>query len=427
VKTQVENVTDVKKIIHFEIPWEDIDKHIRQTVRQISKQARVPGFRPGKAPEKVIRSRFAHHIKEEVISHVVPEAYKEAIEENKFEPISEPDVHDVMYSEGSPFLFKVTIETRPQIQVSDYKGLELTSEKIEVTDEEVETVLKGYQDRAAELIPLADTPAENGHFINAKVKAWTEKEGKRENLYDDRTMIAIGAEDNHAAFNENLTGKKASEVVEFEASYPADYPEKSIAGKQIHYRVEIENVNEKRIAPLDDEFAKDLGDFSSLQDLKDKIKKDIIQFKTGQQRSKLREEILKMITDRNPFEVPESLVAKETESLLQSYAYSLHQRGIDLENKEIDWKELQTRFARQADQNVRGTLLIQAVASAENITVNDEDVEKSIAQIADQERRAPEAVKAELVKKEKMESLKHRILLSKTLDFLFEQAKVTYL
>src|SRR3972149_1884907 len=119
MKTQGENVTDVKKVIHFEIPWEDIDKHVRQTVRQIAKNARVPGFRPGKAPESVIRTRFAHHIKEEVISHVVPEAYKEAIQQNQFDIISEPDVHDVMYSEGSPFLFKVTIETKPQIQAND--------------------------------------------------------------------------------------------------------------------------------------------------------------------------------------------------------------------------------------------------------------------------------------------------------------------
>jgi len=323
-------------------------------------------------------------------------------------------------------LFKVTIETKPQIQANDYKGVELQTEKVNVSDEEVETILKSYQDRAAELIPLPDTPADRGRLVNAKIKATIDKDGKKKNLFDDRTMIEIGLEENHAAFNENLTGKKAGEIVDFDATYAADYPEKRFAGKKIHYRVEIESVNEKRIAPLDDEFAKDLGDFTSLQDLREKIRKDVLQLKTGQQRSRLREELLKIIIDKNPFEVPESLVTKETDSLLQSYAYNLHQRGVDLESKELDWKEIEARLAHQADQNVRGFLLIQAIAQAENIQVNEEDVEKSINQIADQERRAPEAVKAQLAKQDKIDSLKQRILLSKTLDFLLDQAQITY-
>ena len=426
MKTQIENVSDVKKILHFEIPWEEVDRHVRQSVRQISRSARIPGFRPGKAPESLIRTRYAEHIKEDVINHLVPEAYKEALKENQFDLVSEPALHDVMFAEGSPFLFKVTIETRPKIQVKDYKGIKVKDEKIVVKEEEVDSLLKVYQERAAEVIPLPDTGAENGHYIQARVRATMDRGGKKQILFDNRSMIAVGSEDNHHAFNENLLNKKAGDVVEFNAVYPEDHPEKAIAGKTIHYRVEVESVSERRLPSIDDEFAKDLGEFSSLEDLKEKIRKDILKLKTSEQRKRLTDEILKQVIDSNPFEVPEGLIKRETESLLQGYAHTLQRRGVDLESKEIDWKEIHGKLSRQADHNVRGAMLMEAVAQTEEIQVNEDDIEHAVAEIADQQRRAPEAVRAEIRKEDKLEDLRHRILMTKTLDFLLEQAEIEY-
>jgi trigger factor len=426
LKTEIENVTGVKKVIHFEIPWEDVNKHIKEAVRAISRNARIPGFRPGKAPESLIRNKYSQHIKDEVIQHVVPEAYKDALTKNDLNVISEPEIHDVLYTEGSPFVFKVTVETKPKIDLQEYKGLELKTLPVEVKEEEVDSMLKSYQQRAAELIPLEETAADKGHFIHAKVKATLPKENRK--VFDDRTLIEIGSEENHPSFNEHLPGKKAGETVEFEAEYAADYPEKSIAGKTIHYSIEVENVNERRLPAIDDEFAKDLGDFTSLEELKEKIRKDLTQLKTNQQRANLQEQALKQLIDQNPFEVPESLVKRETNSLLQNYAYTMHQRGVNLDDPELKWDEIRSKLERQADHSVRGSLLMEAIASAEKIQVNDEDVDKRIQQIADQERRAPEAVKAELMKEEgRMERLKDRILLSKTADFIVDQAKIEYI
>ncbi len=427
MKTEIENVTGVKKVIHFEIPWEDVDKHIKQAIRLISKNARIPGFRPGKAPESLIRTKYAQHIKDEVIQHVVPEAYKDAVSENQLEVISEPEISDVLYTEGSPFVFKVTVETKPKIEVKDYKELPLKTLPVEIKDEEVDSMLKSYQQRGAELIPLEDTAADKGHFVSAKVQA-TVGNDKKQKLFDDRTLIEIGSEENHAAFNEHVSGKKAGEHVEFDAEYPADYPEKSIAGKSIHYSLDVENVNEKRLPAIDDEFAKDLGDFPSLSDLREKIKKDLTQVKSNQQRGQLQDQALGKLIEQNPFEVPESLVKQEAASSLQHYAYSLHQRGMNLEDPELKWDEIRARFTRQADNTVRGSLIMEAIARAENIEVTDEDIEKRIQQIAEQERRAPEAVKAEMMKEpERMERFKHRILLSKTADFIVDNAKIDYI
>jgi trigger factor len=426
LKTEIENVTDVKKVIHFEIPWEDIDKHIKQAIRTISKNARIPGFRPGKAPESLIRNKYSQHIKDEVIQHVVPEAYRDALSDNKLEVISEPEIHDVLYTEGSPFSFKVSIETKPKIELKDYKGVELKTLPVEVKDEEVESMLKSYQQRAAELTPLAETAADKGHFLSAKVQATLPEDKKK--LFDDRTHIEVGSDENHPAFNEHLAGKKAGDRVEFDAEYADDYHEKSIAGKRIHYSVEVESVNERRLPELDDEFAKDLGDFSTLQDLREKIRKDLTQLKTNQQRGQLQDQIVAKIVEKNPFEVPESLVKRETTSLLQNYAYTMHQRGMSLEDPNLKWEEIRGRLERQADNTVRASLLLEAIANEEKIEVTEEDVEKRIQQIADQERRAPEAVKAELRKEEdRMERFRHRLLISKTVDFLIDNANVEYI
>lgn len=426
MKTQVENVSDVKKIIHFEIPWEEVDKHIKTTVQQISRSVRIPGFRPGKAPESLVRTRFAQQIKEEVINHVVPEAYKKALEENQLDIISEPTLHDIMYSEGSPFLFKVTIETRPKIELKEYKAIELKAEKFEVKEEEVEKVMKNHQQQAAELIPLTDSPAASGHFVRTHIKAFLKSDEKKQKvLLDNKTLIELGSPENHPAFNEHLVGKKTGEIVEFDASYPENTAEKAIAGKTVHYQVTIESVNEKKVAALDDEFAKDLGDFSSLEDLMDKIRKDIHNWKKKEQRNKLAEALVKELADRNPFEVPEGLVKKETENLFGQYVHTLQQRGVNVRDQKINWSEIQGQLARQAEQNIRVSMLVNEIAAVEKVDVTEGDVDKEISRIAEQRRRAPEAVKAELVKEDRMDSLIDRIRFSKTVDFLVDQASVT--
>ena len=424
MKTQVENVNDAKKIIQFEIPWEHVDSHVKQTVRQILRSARIPGFRPGKAPESVVRSRFSQQIKDEVIQHLIPEAYNSALEENKFDVVSEPHVSDVMYAEGSPFLFKITIETRPVVEIKDYKGLEIPAQPFEIKDEEVENVLKMYQERSADLKPLEDTAAEKGHYIAAHVRADILAGNKKNKVFDKRTMIEAGSEDNHPAFNENLIGKKAGEKVEFDAVYSEDHPEKSIAGKTIHYAVQIESVNERKLPNIDDEFAKDLGEYGSLDDLKQKIRKDVENHKLNNQRGQYKDEIIKQLVDRATFDVPESLVKQEADKLLNDYAYALQRSGANLQDVSIDWNDIHKKMVEQATRNVRGVMLLQAIADAEKISVTDEDVEQSINRIADQQRRAPEAVKAELAKENKMDRLTGNLRITKTLDFLLDNANI---
>lgn len=424
MKTQVENVSDIKKVVRFEIPWEEVDQHIKETIRQISRRARIPGFRPGKAPEIVIKTRFADEIKEDVIHHIVPEAYREMVKESNLDVISEPSLEDVVYTEGSPLTFKVSVETRPKVIAKDYKSLELQAETVEVKEDEVDAILKSYQEQAAELIPLPDTPAAKGHHLTSHFKATTKIGGREKVLSDSNGIFFIGGEERNASIDEHLIGKKAGETAEFDITYPADGEDKSLAGKTIHYRIKIERVNEKRVAPIDDEFAKDLGDFQSLADLKDKIRKDILHLKTAEQKNKLKDEALKRIIENNPFEVPETLVRKEAESLLQDYARSLHQSGVNIKDPEMNWTEIMARLTKQADQNIRGSYLLDAIAREEKIEVAEEDIDRAINQAADQQKRAPEAVKAELAKADKMDALKNRLQISKTLDFLLENASI---
>jgi trigger factor len=406
-------------LIRFEIPWEDIDKHVHEAVRHISRSARIPGFRPGKAPERLIRSRFAQHIKDQVINHVVPEAYGEVLKENKWDVVSEPSVHDVMYAEGSPFLFQVTIEIRPTLEIKDYTGIKLHRVNVQVKPEEVDMVLKNYQEGAAELIPL-DRPAQKGDYLQGKIVASID--GRK--IFESQATVDLGALDVHPAFAENLVDHKAGDDVEFDAGYEEDYHEKTLAGKSVHYSIHVDSVNEKRMAALDDEFAKDLGDFASLADLKEKIHKDLLVTKENEQRNHMRDEILKTLVDANPFEVPESMVQTETEALMREYAYALHQRKVNLKDPSIKWDEIHAMLTKQADQNIRSNMIVQAIARQEKIEVTEQDLESGINLIAVQQRRPSEAVKAELAKDNKMPELKNRLLFSKTLDFLLDKASI---
>jgi len=428
LKTEIENVSDVKKILHFEIPWEDIDKHVKQALRIVSKNAKVPGFRQGKAPVQVIRTRFAEQIKDEVIHKVIPEALKDAVEQNELKTISDPRVHDILYNEGSPFVFKVTLEVKPKIEMKEYKGIPLKTLPVEVKDLEVEAMLKNYQQRAAELIPLESTVAEDGHYLAIHVRATLDKGNQKQKLYDDHTMIQVGSEENHAAFNENLRGKTTGDTVEFDASYADDYGEKSIAGKTIHYTVKVEAVNERRLPSIDDEFAKDLGEFGSLDDLRDKIRKDIAQMKENQQREQLKDQALGKLIDDNPFEVPESMIKAEAESLAKQYAYTLVQRGTSLDDPNLKWDEIYARLSKQAEHSVRGALLLETVARREEIKVTEEDLDHRIQMMSEHEKKVPEALKAELLKDgERMERLRNRILMTKTADFIIDHAKTEYI
>lgn len=424
MKAEVENVSDVKKVVRFEIPWEDVDHHIKDTIRQLSKRAKIPGFRPGKAPENIIKTRFAEQIKEDVIQHIVPEAYREMVQENKLDVVSEPSLEDVVYTEGSPLTFKVSVETRPMVTPKNYKGLELNSEKIEAKGEEVDAVLKNYQEQAAELIPLPEAPAEKGHHLVSHFKATMKNDGKERVISDTNGIFFISGDEKNAAIEQNLIGKKSGETAEFDVTYPEDGEQKSLAGKTVHYKIKVDSVNEKKLAALDDEFAKDLGDFSSLEDLKEKIQKDLLTLKTSDQKNKLREDALRAIIDQNPFEVPETLVRKEAESLLQDYAHNLHRRGVNIKDPDMKWDEIMARLTKQADQNIRGSYLLDAIAGEEKIEVSSEDVDQAVQQIADQQKRAPEAVMAELAKEGKMDALKNRIRINKTLDFLLENANI---
>ena len=424
MKTQIENVSEVKKVIQFEIPWEDVNLHVKEAVRHIMRSAKIPGFRPGKAPEQVVRSRFAQHIKDEVLQHLIPESYQSVLKENHFDVVSEPAISDVMYSEGSPFLFKITIETRPQVEIRDYRGIELEAKPFEVKDEEIDAVLKVYQQRAAELIPLPDTAADKGQYVSAHVKADVVAGSKKKKVFDNTTTIEVGSEDNHPAFNEHLPGKKAGDKIEFDASYSQEHPEKSIAGKTVHYHLDIHSVNERRLPEIDDEFAKDQGEYQSLNELKDKIRKDIEKHKLSDQRGHYKDEIMKRLVDANAFAVPETLVRRETDNLMQEYAYTLQRSGANLQDASIDWNALYEKFSEQATRNVRGVVIIQSIADAEKIAATEEDVEQAIARMADQQRRPPEAVKAELAKDNRLERLYGNLRITKTLDFLLDHANI---
>ncbi len=264
-----------KREIELEIPAENVQKATEKVARDIARVARIPGFRPGKAPVTLVRRRFADDIQGEVVQSLVPEYLEKALDEKKLVPVTRPEVDKVEFKEGEPLRFRAIFEVLPEFELGDYKNLTVQVDDIEVGDAQVDKTLEEMRERAATFVPVEGRPAQDGDFVLIKLSG-TPAEGG-DPVQADNILVHIGAEETLASFNENLRGANAGETRQFEASYPDDYPDEKLAGKTYNYTVEVQGIKEKKLPELNDEFAKDtagtLGpewsDVSTLEELRE--------------------------------------------------------------------------------------------------------------------------------------------------------------
>src|SRR2546426_11650522 len=253
----------------LEIPAEEVQKAAEKVARDFARIARIPGFRPGKAPVSLIRRRFAEDIKGEVVQSLVPERVEKAVAEQKLTPVSQPQVDKLDFNEGQPLKFRAVFEVLPEFELGDYKNLELEMPTMDVTDEDVAKTLEEMRERAATFAPLEGRAIQDGDF--AQVKLLGTPEGGGDPLQADSVLCHIGAEETMEPFNANLKGASAGEHKNFDVDYPTDYPDPKLAGKKYHYAVEVLGIKTKKLPELNDDFAKDVSDAATLDELKKKV------------------------------------------------------------------------------------------------------------------------------------------------------------
>lgn len=418
--------TTCKREIELEIPAENVQKATEKVAREIARVARVPGFRPGKAPLTLIRRRFADDIQGEVVQSLVPEYLEKALDEKKLVPVTRPEVDHVHFKDGEPLKFRAAFEVLPEFELGDYKNLEVQVEAAEVGDTQVDKAIEELRDRNATFVPVEGRAAKDGDF--ALIKLMGTPVGGGDPVQADNIMCHIGAEETLESFTENLRGAQPGETKKFEARYPDDYPDPKLAGKTYSYSVEVQGLKEKKLPELNDEFAKDTageeGGVTTIAELRQKVREKLDAAKEQQHEAQAREKILDLLVKRHDFPVPQALVEHQMDVRLERVVRSLAAQGVDPRAVNVDWVSMRKRQHDRAVDDVKAELLIDRIATAEKIEATDEDLEKEIAALAGHSGESAEAVRARLTKQGALDRIKSKLCSDKTIEWLYRNARI---
>jgi trigger factor len=412
-----------RRELDLEIPAEAVQKAVDRVAKEFARVARVPGFRPGKAPITLIRRKFADDIKSEVLQSLVPEQIERAVTENKMVPVTQPQVDKVDFAESGPVKFRATFEVLPEFELGQYKDLEVEAEDHKIEDADVDKAIEELRDRAATFVPAEARPIADGDYAQLKLKGIPA--GGGETLEAESVLCHVGGEETMDAFNQNLRGANTGDHKNFDVSYPSDYPDPKLQGKTYSYAVEVLGIKEKKRPELTDEFAKDLGEGQTVEELRAKVRENLEAARSHRLNEQTREKLLAKIVQSHDFPVPQALVEHQMDSRLERTVRSLAAQGVDPRAVNVDWVALRSRQKDRATEDVKAELLLDRIGSAENIDVTDEDVEKEIESIAQRSGESATVVRANLTRHGALDRMKSKLRSEKTLDWLCRNSRTT--
>jgi trigger factor len=426
MKANVEEISSIKKKVSIEIPEDQVTKEVESFYKDLGKKAKIKGFRPGKVPRNILERYFKDYVKAEVIQKLIEETYPKALSETDLQPISPPVIDPGEFEEGKPFQYSAVLEVKPEIKLEGYTGLKIEGKKEEVKDEEVEERLKALQNLHANLKTISEArPIQAGDYVIVDYEASMGGKPLEGGKAIDFT-VEVGSGQFIPAFEEKLIGLKPEEEKEIEISFPEDYGYQKWAGKTISFHVKIKEIKEKILPPLDDEFAKDLGDYSSFEELKAKLKGEIEKEKELGLERQLKDQVVDQLLEANPFEVPESLVEEQTKTLVSDTKLRLAAQGVDLKNLGLSEEKLQEDYKAMAQKQVKTFLILEKIAGQEGIAVTDEEADDRLREMSERMHQKFDVVKRYYEKNGLFPEVKAGIIRDKTLNFLLEKASIHY-
>jgi trigger factor len=410
---------DCKRSLEIEIPLEEVERAKERVTNSIKQRVRLPGFRPGKAPVNMIRSRFEGEIRNEVLELLLPQAFRDRVQKDELKVVGTPDITDLRFEPGQPIRFKADFEVAPEIELAEYHALPVKYEEPTVTDEEVDKRIEAMRESKAEYPNLDPRPIENNDYVLVHLKSLS---GLAEPIEQD-VQIQVGGEDTLPAFNEALLGASPDAVIELDITYPEDYGQEKLAGKTVRFQLTPKFVRKKELPALDDEFARDLGDYQTLDELKDAVKKAIFGEKQYVAQQTAKEELIDRLVEANQFPVPEAYLDRQIENQVRMQLRNLTGQGVDPSTLQLDWQKIKESQREKATRNVRASLLLEKISEREGISAAKEEVDREVQRIARQEREAVAVTRARLDKDGTLERIAGTIQTEKTLQFLFDHAQ----
>jgi trigger factor len=426
LQVDVTDISQCRKGLTVEVPVEEVNAAFEKTYVAYARHLKIPGFRPGRVPRELIKQRFAKEAEEEVVQSMVPEALQAAVAEHMLRIVGEPQIDALSIGQGEPLKFRATFEVMPEFELKEYKGLKLTKRVATVADEDVEHALDHLRQSAAEFVPVEDRPSRDGDFVSVNLVGKYVEPPEEEDLKSDDVQVEVGANNVQPEFNENLRDVKAGDVREFRVKYPENFSAEGLAGKTLDFTATVVAVREKEAPELDDEFARDFGDYENLQQLRDRIRENLTASADARADSGLREEVVKRILEDYDFEVPSALVEPQAADRAREFAYLLMRNGVPSQTiKEIDWEGRMNEFRPLAARDVRSALVFDKIGEAEKVEVSRWEVEAEIERMASMSGEPADQLKARLTKDDSLSSIEHRLRHQRALEAVIKHAEVT--
>jgi len=423
MKTSVDAVSGVERKITVEIPAEEVDRRIEQEFTELRRMVPVRGFRKGKAPMEMVKRMFRDSVEAEVSEHLVKESLTEVVKEKELKVLSMPGVDRAKVVPGNDFVFSATVEVVPEVEPVGYKGIPVVREKVSVTDEDVSAAVERLRESFTQFHPVEGRGAAESDLVEF---GFTAVAGGETVDRSDATAIALsGGMPYGQEFERRMLGVESGTTRAFEVAYPADFPNPKYAGKTVAFEVKVSDVREKKLPEMDDAFVKQFGDVSGLDELKGKVRERLVAEGEEHSRRQAEEALRKALAERNPFDVPATLVKRQTITMMQDTFRLLSSQGVDLKKMNMDVDKMSERFTPNAERMVRVSLLIDAIARKENIEASYSEIDTEMKAMAEAEGMEYEKVREMYSSEERMDALRDRLLERKVLGFLMENAVVT--
>jgi trigger factor len=416
-----------KREIEVEIPVEDVNRQTDSLIQKYQKVARIPGFRRGHVPASIIRQRFSEEIKTDMVEALIPQFFRREAERLSLHPVSQPRVTDLHLHDGEPLRFKAAFEVLPEIKLQGYKELRAEKAEVAVSEADVEQALTDLRERHATFNPVEGRGLADGDFAQVSLdgtpKGGEGKIGEGQPVHMDEVLVEIAGKTTMPEFTENLRAAVAGDERTFDVSYPEDTQDKRLAGKTFTYSVKVQSIKQKSLPELNDEFAKGLGEFQTVDDVRKTIREQIESERKHQAEHDAKDKLVGELIQGNDFEVPESLIEQQIDIRIERGLRALAAQGLTAEQmKKMDLNRLRGGQREQAVHDVKAALLLERVAEEENIQVSDEELNQELESLARQAKQTSEAVRARLTRDGGLDRIRTRIRNDKTLDFLYHQS-----
>jgi trigger factor len=416
MKSIVKNLSEWKREIEVEVDTKEVEQEWEKILQQYAHQAKISGFRPGKAPKDMVKRMFYPKIKEAVVNSLAPKALEKELQSKNLRPIGAPVVNELHFKEGEPLRLKAQFDIWPEIKLPEYKNIEVKKKTVSVSAKEIEKALEELRLKAAQYLPVTGRGVAEGDYVIAEVKGRDIVAKKF--LPTEKVVVVAGDQGNEPVLNQCLMGLKPEDNCDFEIVHDKEHQNKKLAGRRIAYNLKVISIKERKVPEINDDFAKDLGEYEDMKTLKKEIKENIRAAKEKEIRSEMALEIIKEIYQKSPFEVPETLLNQEYGAVMRRILSSRPQK--ELKKEEVE--ELKKEARKKAEQNIRNHLILEKITGQEGIKVSDEEVQEELKAIAKSNQLPLAKVIENFNREGRREELKETLLFRKAVDFLVDNA-----